>query len=95
MATGENYRTTPFYELSPFGNEDLPKAQDSLGHMQLLDGSVEVFVVIAHDATLLDIVPFFPKKISDWDLAGYKPLGAWRFLKDFVKIVAGSQNDGA
>ncbi|OKL57597.1 hypothetical protein UA08_06949 [Talaromyces atroroseus] len=87
-------RTTPFYQLPEFGCVDLQKARNSLDNMEALDGSAKVFVIIAHDASLLDVVPFFPKKISDWNMQAYKRLGAWRFLKDLVKKVNRIQNDG-
>ncbi|OKL55377.1 hypothetical protein UA08_09384 [Talaromyces atroroseus] len=72
---GRDYRTTPFYELNAMGNASLPDAEASIAKMQNFDGSLEVFVVIAHDASLLDILPFFPEKISNWDSHGYKDRG--------------------
>ncbi|KAL5342690.1 metallo-beta-lactamase superfamily protein [Aspergillus crustosus] len=81
----DDYRTTPFYEPHPLMNVSPAEAAEAVGKMQVFDGDVEVFVVIAHDQDLLDILPAFPEKITKWDLEGYKSLGRWRFLRDFLK----------
>ncbi|KAL4922248.1 metallo-beta-lactamase superfamily protein [Aspergillus aurantiobrunneus] len=81
----EHYRITPFYEPSPGLNASLPEAEAAIEKLQAFDASAEVFVVIAHDADLQSILPLFPSKVNNWDSAGYKPLGRWRFLKDFLK----------
>lgn len=51
--------------------------------MELFDASPDVFLIIAHDATVLDIVPFFPNTLNGWDVADNKALSTWRFLRDF------------
>ncbi|KAH8698401.1 hypothetical protein BGW36DRAFT_460325 [Talaromyces proteolyticus] len=85
---GKDYRTTPFYQSNSLMNVSLPDAEASIEKMQAFDASTDVFTIIAHDTSLLDVLPFFPKTITDWDKAGYKSLGAWRFLKDFEKAIA-------
>jgi hypothetical protein len=88
VTSSGNYRTTPFYELSPMMNDFLPDAQATVSKMQLFDASPDVFVVIAHDASLLDILPFYPKgELTGWEKTGDKIVGRWRFLKDFCKAV--------
>lgn len=62
-------------------------AQSTLDEMKALDATAEVFVIIAHDESLRDFLPFFPQRINDWDEAGYKRVGTWRFLKDFAQGV--------
>ncbi|PLB46303.1 metallo-beta-lactamase superfamily protein [Aspergillus steynii IBT 23096] len=84
-------RITPFYELNPAMNASLDDTQIAVDKMKALDGAAEVFVIIAHDESLRDILPFFPKRINDWDEAGYKRVGTWRFLKDFVQGVQGRE----
>jgi hypothetical protein len=81
--TSKDYRTTPFYELNPAMNVSLPDAIESVNKMEAFDASPNVFVIIAHDTSLLDVLPFFPKTINNWDSANYKSIGTWRFLKDF------------
>lgn len=80
-----DYKTTPFYELNPLMNASIQDAEAAVERMQTLDGSAEVFVIISHDSSLLDILPFFPQKLTAWDSAGYKARGRWLFLRDFIK----------
>ncbi|GMG35316.1 unnamed protein product [Aspergillus oryzae] len=87
-AKGKKTKVTPFYELNAALNEDLESAEASLDKMTVFDGSANVLIIIAHDASLLDILPFFPKKITDWNVEGYKEAGAWRFLKDFSRAIS-------
>ncbi|KAE8401215.1 hypothetical protein BDV37DRAFT_296346 [Aspergillus pseudonomiae] len=87
-AKGKEARVTPFYELNAAINEDLENAEASLDKMAVFDGSANILIIIAHDASLLDVLPFFPKKITDWDVEGYKEAGAWRFLKDFSGAIS-------
>ncbi|PYH47032.1 MBL fold metallo-hydrolase [Aspergillus saccharolyticus JOP 1030-1] len=79
----KNVKSTPFYELNAAMNEDLENAKVSLERMIPFDGSENVFVIIAHDASLLDVLPFFPESLTDWEVKGYKVAGTWQFLKDF------------
>ena len=55
--------------------------------MQDFDADDRVFVVIAHDFTLLDVMDFFPREANDWKAKGWKEKGRWRFLKDFQRAV--------
>jgi hypothetical protein len=59
------------------------EAEAAVTKTQIMDGLSNVFVIIAHDTSLLDILPFFPLSLSDWSSAGYKRVGTWRFLRDF------------
>ena len=88
-----DYKTTPFYELPPHANVDLPEAIKTVSKMQVFDASSDVLVVFAHDESLLDILPFFPGgELTGWEKTNYKSLGTWRFLKDFqVKKDEGRQ----
>ncbi|KAF2432261.1 hypothetical protein EJ08DRAFT_648329, partial [Tothia fuscella] len=49
------------------------------------DASENVFVVIAHDATIVDIVETFPRSASHWKEKNWKELVRWEFLKDFIQ----------
>ncbi|KAJ5355048.1 metallo-beta-lactamase superfamily protein [Penicillium cataractarum] len=84
---GSDAKVTPFYELNAGMNEDLGDAEVALEKMLPFDGSAKVMVIIAHDASLLDVLPFFPNSITEWDIQGYKAKGAWSFLKDFVGAI--------
>ena len=83
-----DYRMTPFYELSHMMNVSLPDALTAVSNMQAFDASPDVLVVIAHDAGLLDILPFYPKgELTQWEMTGNKAVGTWRFLIDFSKAL--------
>lgn len=63
------------------------EAEIAVKRLQDFDASAKVFVIIAHDVHLQDIMPVFPQKLNNWGSAGYKSLGRWRFLKDFLNGV--------
>lgn len=69
-------------------NVSLPDAEMTVSRMQLFDASPDVLVIVAHDASLLDVLPFFPKgELTGWEKTEMKALGRWRFLKDFIVAV--------
>jgi len=85
--TPESFRTTPFYEpVAPMAVDPVAH-RNTLDALKILDASPDVFVILAHDASLLDVVEFFPTA----DLAGWekrpskKDVCQWRFLNDFRK----------
>ncbi|KAH9173065.1 hypothetical protein EDB89DRAFT_804252 [Lactarius sanguifluus] len=85
----ESFRTTPFYEVAAHQIDDPIASRATLDAVKAFDASPDVFVVLSHDASLLDVLEFFPKA----DLAGWekepsrKDMGRWRFLNDFRKGV--------
>jgi len=89
----ESFRTTPFYEASAPMVEDPVTHRSTLDAIKTFDASPDVLVILTHDASLLDVIEFFPKA----DLAGWekrpskKDVGQWRFLSDFSKGVLGEQ----
>jgi glyoxylase-like metal-dependent hydrolase (beta-lactamase superfamily II) len=74
-----------FYGLAPGMQEDLSKAQETIEKLKAFDGRDDVLIVIAHDATLLDVMEFFPKDMNDWKGKDWADRGRWQFLKDFEK----------
>jgi len=82
------YRTEPFYRIRV--NEDrtsvaydVEAATRSIRHLQEFDAAENVFVVCAHDASLLGVVDVFPARVNGWKDAGWKERGKWRFLRDW------------
>jgi hypothetical protein len=62
---------------------DPPKAQQSIDRMMELDASDDVFVAIAHDGGLLDVIEWFPKgNMNEWKAKGWKEKGHWGFLSE-------------
>lgn len=84
---GPSYTNVPFYEPNPLMNASLPEAELAIEKLQGFDALAEVFVIVAHDSSLLDILPFFPLKLTQWDEANYKARGRWLFLRDFLKVI--------
>lgn len=83
-------RTTPWYQL-PRGKKhtvytDIDQATDSVSKMRELDVEDNVMVCIAHDASLLDVLPVFnsqpDKDINDWKKEGWKATTYWSWLNE-------------
>jgi hypothetical protein len=92
LTSSGNYKTTPFYELNLLLNVSLPDALTTVSKMQLFDMSTEVLVIIMHNASLLDVLSFYPKgELTGWEkreMEDYlKAVGNWRFSKDFGKAI--------
>ena len=82
--------TEPFMVASESGAKDVVQARDSVAKMSEFDASENVFTVIAHDQSLVDVVGFFPRRsANEWKREGWREKGMWRFLKDFGGAVGG------
>ncbi|CAE7160899.1 unnamed protein product [Rhizoctonia solani] len=84
----KNSPTQPFYHVAdpPQGgaaSTDPAEAQRSLEKLLDIDCHENIFTVIAHDATMLGVVDFFPRTLNDWKSKGYREMTMWKFLKDF------------
>ncbi|RSL87849.1 hypothetical protein CEP52_015416 [Fusarium oligoseptatum] len=76
--------TKPYYSrLASAPGRDVPEAEATIEKMINFDLREDVFVIIAHDRTLLDVINFFPKKANEWKEKGWKGASRWRFLEDF------------
>ncbi|PVH95102.1 Metallo-hydrolase/oxidoreductase [Periconia macrospinosa] len=82
---GDQDESCAFYGLAPAMQEDLGKAQETIEKLKVFDGRDDVLIVIAHDATLLDVMEFFPKDMNNWKGKRWADRGRWRFLEDFMK----------
>lgn len=81
-------RTKPFYSLTAPFNHDLDLANWTLAGLQEFDCADNVWILIAHDATVADTVVFFPKTLKDWTSAGWNHQIRWKFLKSYSAAVA-------
>jgi hypothetical protein len=85
------FRTTPFYEAAPLMETDTVASHATLEALKVFDASPDVFVIITHDSSLLDILEFYPNaELTGWEEGGQcsaKEIGKWGFLKDFRKQV--------
>ena len=82
--------TQPLMQINPGKSSmtyNVADANDTLRKVQDFDADDRVFVMIAHDYTLLDVVDFFPREANGWKAKGWKEEGRWRFLGDFQRAV--------
>ena len=79
-----------FYGLAPGMQEDLAKAEETISKLKAFDGRDDVMIIIAHDASLLNVLDYFPQDVGDWKAKGWAAQGRWLFLKEFEKAVTGS-----
>ena len=66
---------------------DVQAAKETVKKVQCMDGYDNLFVVMAHDATILDHVEFFPKLLNDWSQRGLAEKCRWGFLHDFHAVL--------
>ncbi|KAI0105342.1 hypothetical protein F4776DRAFT_647067 [Hypoxylon sp. NC0597] len=79
---GDDRWRSPFLKTAEAFTDDPEKAAWSLDVVGEFDAHNNVFVIFSHDATLLDVVEFYPKDATDWEVKGWKREGRWRFLED-------------
>lgn len=75
--------TEPFVQALGFMHDDAKGACESVEKLLPFDAQDNIFSVIAHDLSLLDVVDLYPKTANDWKAKGWKEQGRWRFLRDF------------
>lgn len=63
-------------------HENKELAMQSCTDWQEYDAQENIFAMIAHDASLMDVVDFYPKPANGWREKGWKDEGRWRFLRD-------------
>jgi len=83
----EKSATKPFYNVSATITFDMGLAEQSVRKMEVFDAREEVWVIIAHDPSLLEEgtgVDLFPKDVNGWKEKGLREKTKWRFLKDFA-----------
>lgn len=81
--------TEPYYEITGHFPHDIEQAVWSVRGTEEFDCNENIFVIIAHDESLLDILKWYPDSdINDWKANGIGGRGKWAFLGDF-KSTAG------
>ena len=83
----KSWRTEPFFRPSAAVSHSIDDTIKTIQKVQEADGHDQVFVVMAHDNMLMDIVDLFPKGANDWKEKGWARDSKWAFLKDFQKAV--------
>jgi hypothetical protein len=85
----EKCRNKPFYQIGlwPEGDSaahDLGKYKESLEKLKICDIQTDqVFIILAHDEHLLDVLDFFPRDVNQWREKGWGDRARWMFLVDF------------
>lgn len=105
----EEAKKTPFFNvptITPSSYYDHVTAMKSIRAMQDFDASPDVLVCIAHDPTLLKVLPMLndqpDKDLNDWKIKGYKDQLEWAWLNELPRdgkpgrpaIVDGAWRDG-
>lgn len=77
--------TKPFYAVPADSkiHYDREQCEASIQKVMEADGNLNVFTVMAHDKSLLDVVDFFPESANEFKEKGWVEAGRWGFLKDF------------
>ncbi|KAF8208920.1 beta-lactamase-like protein [Mycena galopus ATCC 62051] len=76
-------RTKPMLDVAEEGiYEDKPTARSSIAKMGDFDANRDVFVVLAHDESLVDVVGPFPALLNEWQAKGWKERSTWAFLEE-------------
>jgi len=83
--------TSPFYNINKGIPFDTEQAHATCGQMQEFDALENVFVIIAHDGSLLESevgMTWFPRAtLKDWKKNDLAKKARWGFLKDFIQAV--------
>lgn len=84
----EVFRTEKFYDIRV--NEDgtsieanVDQSRASIKNLQLFDAADNVFVMCAHDTSLIGVVDTFPKEANGWMGTNWKMESRWKFLADW------------
>jgi hypothetical protein len=90
--TAEEKRTTPYYTASKTPGSayvDPEAANQTVRGTMEFDASPDVFVCLAHDPSLFDILPLLNQKpdnqVNNWKEKGYKDMSRWRFLNELPR----------
>ena len=77
--------TSPFFTIArgPLF-ADYNAAIDTVTKIQELDAADNVLVLMAHDLSLKDRIPLYPKTINNWRTSGLKTDTRWLFCGDFL-----------
>lgn len=62
---------------------DAIEATKSLHRIRALD-KANVFTIISHDKSLINVVELFPATANDWKLLGWSERARWKFLNEIV-----------
>ena len=79
--------TEPFFRPSKKSAHDLAQCERTVEGLCEFDAQDNVFVLLAHDSSVLGQVTLFPETMNDWYEKGLAKQVKWRFLGDFAEAV--------
>ncbi|CAD0013444.1 unnamed protein product [Aureobasidium pullulans] len=77
----------PYYEVTESFCYDLQQCHSTVEGLQEFDASDDILLIIAHDASLLGALDFFPDSLNHWREKDLDAKTRWRFLGDFSEAV--------
>jgi hypothetical protein len=80
----ENTATKPFYRARDGFQEDDEVANWTVEELEEFDADERIFMVIAHDLTLINVVEIFPNQANEWKA---KKLGRKSSLAIFGRLL--------
>ncbi|KAL3473164.1 beta-lactamase-like protein [Aspergillus californicus] len=90
--TPKNARTQPYYTASTAPKSvyiDPATANNSVHWLMEFDASPDVFICLAHDPSLFEVLPLLNADsgahIGDWKDKGYKEATRWKFLNELPR----------
>jgi glyoxylase-like metal-dependent hydrolase (beta-lactamase superfamily II) len=85
-------QSSPFFEVTSFTQSaylDREQAAESIKELQLFDEHPDVLVCIAHDPTLIKVLPFLNNQpdqdLNDWQKNGLKGKAQWGWLNELPR----------
>lgn len=85
-------KESPFFEVTSFAQSaylDREQAAQSIKELQRFDEHPDVLVCIAHDPTLIKVLPFLnnepEKDLNDWQIQGLKGKAHWGWLNELPR----------
>lgn len=88
----EESRTSPFFEVTSFPQStylNRIEAASSIKGLQKFDDHPDVFVCIAHDPTLIKVLPFLnyepERDLTNWKAEGLKEKAQWGWLNELPR----------
>lgn len=75
-------RTAPYLRQREHFPHNYEQAEDTLVGVQEFDAHETIFVVLAHDRHIKDIIDLFPDPLNAWKEKGFDEDSRWKFLED-------------
>ncbi|PNS15895.1 hypothetical protein CAC42_8001 [Sphaceloma murrayae] len=82
--------TEPYYTVTPKFAHDIELCNWTIDGVKEFDAHDNIFVLIAHDDSVIDHLDLYPKTMNDWHDKGLAKKVRWRFLDDFTGAIEAS-----